>query len=454
MRTCYWPRAIIHIYMDTFLASIEQRDFPELRGRPIGITHGVIAPEMAPVFPAPPPSRRPFPTAPYLAHPWARMAVDSTVTACSYQAHAAGVETGMRLWEARRLCPNIILRPARPQAYAAVSTALMHAFADLSPDVEVLSMDEMFIDVTHGQGPHGAPEHMACMVKERVHDATRGLPCSVGVAADRGTAQAASGMGRPGGLTVIPPWEARERLRHLSIENIRGIGPRIRAFLWQYGARTCGDVAAMPVDLLVRRYGVTGKQVWLMCQGRDTASVVQEVASPKSVGHGKVLPPRTVSQRTLLTYVRHMCKKLAARLRHCDMQAGRLYVGLRYAHDDGIGANAPARDGVSARNTGATSSAPGNGIAEILVLPQAVPDGKDYFGRAQAFLEQHWQGQPVTHIQITATHLCNASGQLELFSPDEVGALHWFSARDRINAGEFTLAPTMLVQPLAAPILI
>lgn len=404
MRTCYWPRAIIHVYMDTFCASIEQRDFPELRGQPIGITQGVIAPEIAPVLSL-------------------SLAVDSALMACSSQAYAAGVETGMRLREARRLCPNIIPRPARPPAYAAVSTGLMHALADISPDVEALSMDEMFIDVTHYQGLHGSPEHMARMVKERVDTVTRGLPCSVGVAGDRCTAKVASGMGKPNGLTVIPPWEARERLRHLSIEKIGGIGPRIRAFLWQYGARTCGDVATMPVDLLVRRYGVVGKQVWLMCQGRDTASEVQEVASPKSLGHGKVLPPRTVSRRTLLTYVRHMCKKLAARLCRCDLQAGRLYVGLRYARDYGGGADARARDGEGAGNAGAFSSTAGDGIAEILVFSHAVPDGKDYFGRAQAFLDQHWQGQPVTHIQITATHLCNGSGQLELFSPNEVGAI-------------------------------
>jgi DNA polymerase IV len=398
MRTCYWPRAIIHVDMNAFFASVEQRDFPELRGKPIGVTNGEMG---------------------------------STLITCSYEARAAGVKTGMRLREARSLCPDIIQRPARPRVYAAVSTAIMHALTDISPDVEVFSVDEAFIDVTHCQRLHGTPEHMAQMVRDLVTKVTHGLPCSIGVAGDKSTAKVASDLQKPNGLTVIPPWEARERLRDIPMEKICGIGPRISAFLRQYGARTCGDVAAMPVNLLVRRYGVVGKHLWLMCQGRDTAPVVQEVAPPQSVGHGKVLPPRTVSRRTVQTYLRHMCEKVAARLRRHDMQSGRLYVGLRYAQ---------GRDAAG-------------GIAEQFALTYAAGDGKRFFALAQAFLDEHWQGQAVTHVQITATHLRNASGQLELFSPDEVRSIQRFSAIDRINAkyGEFTVAPATLLERSTMP---
>jgi DNA polymerase-4 len=398
VRTCYWPRAIIHVDMNAFFAALEQRDFPELRGKPIGVTNGEVG---------------------------------STLITCSYEARATGVRTGMRLREARRLCPDIIQRPARPRVYTAVSTAIMHALTDISPDVEVFSVDEAFIDVTHCQRLHGTPEHMAQMVRDLVTRVSGGLPCSIGVAGDKSTAKVASDLHKPCGLTVIPPWEARERLRDIPMEKICGIGPRIGAFLRQYGARTCGDVAAMPVNLLVRRYGVVGKHLWLMCQGRDTAPVVQEVAPPQSVGHGKVLPPRTISRRTVQTYLRHMCEKVAARLRRYDMQAGRLYVGLRYAQGD----------------------AAGGGIAEQFALPHAAADGKRFFQLAQAFLQEHWQGEAVTHVQITATHLLNASGQLELFSPDEVRSIQRFSAIDSINTkyGEFTVAPATLLERSTMP---
>ena len=366
MRTCYWPRVIIHVNMYAFFASLERRDFPELGGR--------------------------------------------------------------------------------AQGHVAVSTTLMQALTDISPDVEVLlGRDEAFIDVTHCQGRYGSPEYLAQMVKHRVDEVTRGLPCSVGVAGDKSTAKVASAMHKPDGLTVIPPWEARARLQAIPLEKICGLSPGINDFLGQYGARTCGDVAAMPMNLLVRRYGMRGKQAWLICQGRDTTPLMEAMAPPKSIGQGKVLPPRTISRRTVLTYVRHMCEKLAARLRHYDMQTSSLYVGLRYAR--GCDASASARrahewarkgaiekgrrDGGSTGtrcfevHAGAISST-ADGIAEVFVLPYTTADGKGYFGRAQALLEQHWRGEPVTHVQLTATHLRNASGQLELFSPDEGHAIQDF----------------------------
>ena len=384
MRTCYWPRAIIHVHIHALLASIEQRDFPELRGQPVGVTHGV--------------GTRP---------------IDALLD-CSHEARAAGVKVGMDLQQARRLCPNIIQQPARPQAYAAVSTLLMGVLAEISPDVEISGVDQAYIDVTHRQDLHGSPEHMAHRVKDCMDKATHGLPCSVGLAGDKSTAKVASGMCKPDGLTVIPPWEARARLRPVPMENICCTLPRIHAFLQQYGARTCEDVAAMPVNLLVRRYGVVGKQVWLMCQGRDTTSIMQEVAPSQSLGQGKVLPPHTTSRRTLLTYMRHMCEKLATRLRRYDMQAGGLYIELRYGPGE-------------ATNISSTT----HGIAETLVLPYAAPHGQDYFARAQGFMEQHWQGEPITHMHVTATHLRNASGQLELFSADEVRAFQCFNMIDR-----------------------
>lgn len=385
---CYWPRAILHVDMNAFFASIEQRDFPELRGRPVGVTNGEVG---------------------------------TTLITCSYEARAHGVKTGMRLYDARRLCPDIIQRPARPKIYAAVSTRIMHALTDITPDVEVFSVDEAFLDVTHCQRLHGSPVRMAHMTRRLVNVVSDGLPCSVGAAGTKLTAKYASDVLKPDGITVIPPWEARERLRDVPAEKICGIGPRISAFLAQHGARTCGEVAALPLNVLARRYGVVGKHLWLACQGRDTGAVVQDVAPPKSVGHGKVLPPHTVSARTVETYLRHMCEKVAARLRRLDMQAERLYVGLRY---------------------------PGNGGAEaVLTVAHGTPDGRRFFELARTLLHNRWQGEAVIQVQVTATRLRNVSGQLELFSPDEVRSLQRFSAIDHINHryGEFAIAPATML---------
>ncbi len=392
---CYWPRAILHVDMNAFFASVEQRDFPELRGQPIGVTNGTAG---------------------------------TTLITCSYEARARGVKTGMKIYEARRLCPGLIQRPSRPNVYAAVSTRIMHALVAITPDIEVFSVDEAFLDVTHCQRLHGSPEHMARMTQRLVREASDGLPCSVGVAATKLTAKYASDVKKPEGITVIPPWEARARLRDVPVEKICGIGPRIAAFLAQHGARTCGEVAALPMNVLARRYGITGKHLWLACQGRDTGAVVQDIAPPKSVGHGKVLPPHTTSARTIETYLRHMCEKVAARLRRLDMQAGKLYVGLRTA-------------------------APGAGIEAVLAVAHGAPDGRRFFELARTLFREQWHGEAVIQVQVTATHLRNTSGQLELFTPDEVRSIQRFAAIDGINRkyGEFTVAPATILDRSSMP---
>ena len=392
---CFWPRAILHMDMNAFFASVEQRDFPELRGRPIGVTNGEAG---------------------------------TTLITCSYEARARGVKTGMKIYEARKLCPELIQRPARPQVYAAESTRIMHALIAITPDIEVFSVDEAFLDVTHCQRLHGSPEHMARMTQQLVRAVSDGLPCSVGVAATKLTAKYASDVKKPNGITVILPWETRARLKDVPVEKICGIGPRTAAFLAQHGARTCGAVAALPMEVLARRYGITGKHLWLACQGRDTGAVVQDIAPPKSVGHGKVLPPHTISARTIETYLRHMCEKVATRLRRLDMQAGKLYVGLRRA-------------------------APDVGFESVLAIPHGAPDGRCFFEHARTLFRERWHGEAVIQVQVTATHLRNTSGQLELFTPDEVRRIHRFAAIDGINRkyGEFTVAPATILNRSSMP---
>ncbi len=387
--TRFWPRAILHIDMNAFFASVEQRDFSELRGKPVGVTNGEVG---------------------------------TTLITCSYEARAFGVKTGMRVYEARRLCPKLIQRPARPKVYAAISTRIMHALRDISPDVEVFSVDEAFIDVTHCQRLHGSPEHIAQLTRQRIHEISGGLPCSVGVAGTKSTAKIASDLKKPNGLTVIPPWEARERLADVPMQKLCGLGSNIAEFLSLYGARTCGDVARLPMTVLAHRYGVTGKYLWLACQGKDTDPVAPDVAPPQSIGHGKVLPPHTRSAPVIEIYLRHMCEKVAARLRRHDMQAGRLYVGLRI-------------------------EASGETVNQLFTLAYGTPDGKRLFDLAWKFLRCRWRGEAVTHVQVTALHLRAASGQFELFPAGDNRVTRRFGAIDRINRryGEFTVAPATLL---------
>ena len=229
-----WPRAIVLMDMNCFFAAIEQLDCPEWRGRPIAVTNGEQG---------------------------------TCIITSSYEARAFGVKTGMRLPEARRLCPDIIQAPARPQRYAAVSSAIMRALQEFSPDLEVFSVDEAFLDITQCQRLLGSPAHIAQRVKDTVM-AVSGLRCSVGVSGDKCTAKYAAKLHKPDGLVVIPPWEAKERLRNVPVTELSGIKDGIGGFLAQRGVYVCGDMQKIPITVLAQRFGDIGRRIWLMCQVR------------------------------------------------------------------------------------------------------------------------------------------------------------------------------------------
>ncbi|WP_330359763.1 DNA polymerase Y family protein [Solemya pervernicosa gill symbiont] len=280
----HWPWAIIMVDMNAFFASVEQRDCPEWRGRPVAITNGLQG---------------------------------SRIITCSYEARAYGVHTGMRLKEARRLCPDLIQSPARPERYAETSAAIMVSLEDITPDIEVFSVDEAFLDVTRCQRLLGHPEQIAKRVKQRVFEVSKVL-CSVGVSGDKTTAKYAAKLNKPDGLTVIPPWEAKARLHDVPVTELCGIARGIGDFLAQHGVHNCGDMEQLPISVLARRFGNLGRRIWYMAQGADPDPLQMTVAAPKSVGHGKVVPPNTRERTVLETYLLHMSEKVAARLRRHD----------------------------------------------------------------------------------------------------------------------------------------
>jgi len=380
-----WPRAIIHLDMNAFFAAVEQRDFPKLRGKPVAITNGNTG---------------------------------TCIITCSYEARNYGIHTGMRLQQARRLCPEIIQRPARPRTYAAVSTTIMHLLRDITPDLEVFSVDEAFLDVTHCQRLHGTPPHIALIAKTRIFKTT-GLLCSVGISGDKTTAKFAAKLHKPNGLTIIPPWQARERLRNEPVTALCGIAAGIGQFLARHGAITCGDVGQLPVSVLARRFGNLGRRIWLMCQGEDPDKIHLDVAAPKSMGHGKVVPPDTRDHDVLLTYLQHMSEKLGARLRRHDMEAQHFFIGLR-------GKN--------------------SWISETLHTATPTQQGTTILKLCRYLLRNHWHGEGIHQIQVTALHPSPRGQQLELFTDVDTHPDH-NHVMDAINRhyGEFTLAPARLL---------
>lgn len=389
----HWSRAIVFIDMDAFFASIEQMDNPELRGRPVGVTNG---------------------------------AQGTCLITSSYEARAYGIHTGMRLKQARELCPDIIQCPARPRRYAEVSTRIMAALQDVSPDIEVFSVDEAFLDVTRCQRYwKKGPEYIGRLAKQRVYEAA-GVHCTVGVSGDKTTAKFAAKQFKPNGFNIIPPWEAGERLKDAPVTALCGIGRGIGEFLAKYGVQTCGDMARLPIGILAKRFGNLGRRIWHMCQGMDPDPVQTRVAAPKSMGHGKVMPPNTRDEDVILTYLIHMGEKLAARLRRNNMQARRFAVGLR-CRSGWIGGKY-------------TCAIPINDSHIIIEL-------------CREMMETEWRGEGIHGVQITALDPVPAMQQMEMFTETAEKQQRLNAVMDQINQryGEFALAPAQLLNRSSMP---
>ena len=399
-----WPRIIILVDMNAFFASVEQHDCPEWRGRPIAITNGKIG---------------------------------SCIITSSYEARAYGVKTGMRLKEARKLCPELIQCPARPERYAEVSSNIMSALLSITPDVEVFSVDEAFLDVTHCQQLLGKPEEIAILTKQTVFEAS-GILCSVGISGDKTTAKYAAKLNKPDGLTVVPPWQSESFLKNVPVTELCGIAKGIGNFLGARGAYVCGDVKHLPISVLAQRFGNPGRRIWYMCQGKDPDKIITNVAPPKSIGHGKVVPPNTMDEKILVIYLLHMSEKVAARLRKHDMQAKHFFIGLlcspnknkSYLHRDSyvwLGGNFK-------------TATPSN-------------DGQEIFDLCKTVLKNHWQQQGVHQVQVTALKPTTNNQQYEMFYQEKLQQEQCNKVMDCINNqyGEFTLAPARLLNRSTMP---
>lgn len=386
-----WPRAIILADMNAFFASIEQQDHPEWQGLPVGITNGLQG---------------------------------TCIITSSYEARAYGIKTGMRVKEALKLCSDFIQCPARPQRYARVSSDIMQSLQQITPYIEVFSVDEAFLDVTHCQKLHGRPEEIARRVKKIIYQVS-GVLCSVGVSGDKTTAKYAAKHNKPDGLTVIPPWQSREQLKEVPVTDLCGIAGGIGRFLAEHGVHVCGDMAKLPISVLARRFGNPGRRIWYMCQGADPDPLQLNVAPPKSIGHGKVMPPNTQDKQVLLLYLLHMSEKVACRLRRHSLQAQNFYIGLR------------CTDGWLASKQRSIT---------------ATDDGHQIMSLCRQFLEQRWQGQGTHQVQVTALDPRPAHGQLDMFNQeDEMSGVN--GVMDSINEryGEFTLAPARLLNRSSMP---
>ena len=233
-------RKIIHVDMDAFYAAVEQRDHPELRGKPV-------------IVGGQPNSR-------------------GVVATCSYEARAFGVRSAMPSSQAMRLCPEAIFVPPRFDVYREISGEIRDIFLDVTDLVEGISLDEAYLDVTTSSACQGSATLMAREIKQRIREAT-GLTASAGVSYNKFLAKIASDRNKPDGLCCILPREAAEILRGMPVGRFHGIGPATERKLDTLGVKTGADLERLSLETLSQHFGKAGEYYYRIVRGQDDRSV-------------------------------------------------------------------------------------------------------------------------------------------------------------------------------------
>jgi DNA polymerase IV len=244
-------RVIFHVDMDAFFASIEIALNPALKDKPVIVGGN--------------PDRR------------------GVVSTCSYEARKFGVRSAMSLSEAKRRCPHGIFLEGSYSQYRVYSDKIMEIFRRLTPIVEVVSIDEAYLDVTSVMEKYPDPKTLAELLKKVVFHRTQ-LPCSIGIATNKLIAKMASTMAKPGGVYQVHPGDEERFLAPLPIQSMPGIGEKTQIKLNDDGIKTIGDLQVMEVDVLIKEYGAWGYHFFLASHGRDNRPVEWEDHAPKSIG--------------------------------------------------------------------------------------------------------------------------------------------------------------------------
>ncbi len=289
-------RYILHVDMDAFYASVEQRDNPELRGRPVVVggsgNRGVVA-------------------------------------AASYEVRKFGVRSAMPMREARRRCPEILCVRPRMGRYKAVSSDIFSVFQEFTPLIEGLSLDEAFLDVSASLSLFGSATDIASSIKSRIKETTE-LTASVGVAENKLVAKIASDLEKPDGLVVVPADKVRETLDPLAAEVLPGIGKQTLRRLHQSNITTIGELRRAPSALLEQLFGRFAERTRDRASGIDDRPVVPE-RDEKSISAEETFDIDLTERKAMHRKLLQLSERTTSRLRVKSLAAGTVQVKIRQA---------------------------------------------------------------------------------------------------------------------------
>jgi DNA polymerase-4 len=376
------PRTLLHADMDAFYASVEQRDDPSIRGKPV-IVGGIGG--------------------------------RGVVSAASYEAREFGVHSAMPTYEARRRCPNGIYLRGDMARYSRESRRIFEVFGRFTPAVEGLSLDEAFLDLTGTERLHGSARQAAERLRGEVFQEI-GLVVSVGIAPVKMVAKIASALAKPDGLLEVRPAEVRGFLDPLPVGRLWGVGPVARERFEAAGLRTIGDLARADPKRLGKVLGDWGGAVAALARGEDVREV-EPWRDPVSISEENTFAADVGDEQVQREAIIAHAEAVARRLRRSGYRART--VVLKWKMGRRVRSGARGYPLLSRRVT----------------LPQATDDGAELSARAQELLAAVALSEPIRLIGVGVTNLEAAeAGQLTLFEPGET------SRRRRLNRALDSLA--------------
>ena len=375
--------------MDAFYASIEQRDRPELRGRPVVVG----------------------------ADPRGR----GVVSAASYEARVYGVRSAMPIGRAARLCPHAAFVPVDMDKYQGVSREVMAILGAFSPLVEPVSVDEAFVDLTGTRSLFGAPVDAVRGIKQRIRAETA-LTASAGLATNKFVAKVASDLDKPDGLVVVEPGREAAFLARLPVDRIWGVGRVMSKELAALGITWVAQLQAVPAAVLVRRFGAHGEALHQLAFGRDDRPV-ESWTAPKSMGAETTFGVDSTDGRRIRAALREQAERVAQALRADGLAARCVTLKLRFADFRTL----------TRRHTG-----------------EPTQDGLEIYRRAERLLAREPLLQAVRLIGVsTSSFVRGGRGQLQLLDPGALRRERLSRAVDAISErwGEGTIVPATLLPP-------
>jgi len=287
---------ILHVDMDAFFASVEERDNPALKGKAVVVGTGIRG----------------------------------VVSAANYEARKFGIHSAMPVGRAKRLAPHAIFVPPNMSRYSEVSSHIMEIFRSVTPLVEPLSLDEAFLDVTGAKRLLGDGREIAKQIRAKV-EASEGITCSVGIATTKFIAKLASGRCKPNGMLEIASDRVLEFLHPLPVNAIWGVGPKTNEELLKLGLQTVADIANTPRQTLIRALGeAAGASLYELSWGRDYRDVEPEEVD-KSISAAETFDTDTEDQEIVLRELLRLTEKATYRMREKDFSARTISIKVRFA---------------------------------------------------------------------------------------------------------------------------